>query len=49
TLDKIQLGEITIEQAIKNGDVKLTGDKAVLEDFVGMLDTFNFWFNVVTP
>ncbi|WP_105901244.1 alkyl/aryl-sulfatase [Vibrio gangliei] len=48
-LDNVQLGNITLEQAIANGDIKLEGDKQVFKDFVGMLDTFNFWFNIVTP
>ncbi|MDA0128196.1 MBL fold metallo-hydrolase [Vibrio sp. MarTm2] len=48
-LDKVQLGEMTLEQAISSGDLKLKGDKKVFKDFVGMLDTFNFWFNIVTP
>ena len=49
TLDEVQLGEITLEQAIADGQIKLKGDPKVFSDFVGMLDTFNFWFNIVTP
>ncbi|MDA0147965.1 alkyl/aryl-sulfatase [Vibrio sp. LaRot3] len=49
TLDDVQLGVITLEQAILNGDIKLTGDKEVFKDFISMLDTFNFWFNIVLP
>ncbi|MEX0334824.1 alkyl/aryl-sulfatase [Vibrio tubiashii] len=48
-LDDVQLGNVTLEQAIANGDIVLDGDKGVFKDFVGMLDTFNFWFNIVTP
>ncbi|MFM2587583.1 alkyl/aryl-sulfatase [Vibrio sp. TBV020] len=48
-LDDVQLGNVTLEQAIANGDIELDGDKDVFKDFVGMLDTFNFWFNIVTP
>ncbi|MDE1351612.1 MBL fold metallo-hydrolase [Vibrio aestuarianus] len=48
-LDDVQLGNVTLEQAIANGDIELNGDKDVFKDFVGMLDTFNFWFNIVTP
>ncbi|MCK6264441.1 MBL fold metallo-hydrolase [Vibrio sp. ZSDE26] len=49
TLDDVQLGVTTLEKAISSGDIKLKGDKKVFRDFVGMLDTFNFWFNIVTP
>ena len=49
TLDDVQLGNITLEKAIADGSIKLDGDPEVLKDFVGMLDNFNFWFNIVTP
>lgn len=49
TLDNVQLGNITLEKAIADGQIKLDGDPQVLKDFVGMLDNFNFWFNIVTP
>ncbi len=49
TLDNVQLGVVTLEKAIMDGDIKLKGEKKVFKDFVGMLDTFNFWFNIVTP
>ncbi|RJX75661.1 MBL fold metallo-hydrolase [Vibrio sinensis] len=48
-LDDVQLGNITFEQAIADGDIKIDGDKKVFNDFIGMLDSFNFWFNIVTP
>jgi alkyl sulfatase BDS1-like metallo-beta-lactamase superfamily hydrolase len=49
TLDRIQLGEITAEQAIASGEMKLEGKREAFADFVGMLDRFPFWFNIVTP
>jgi alkyl sulfatase BDS1-like metallo-beta-lactamase superfamily hydrolase len=49
TLDRIQLGEITAEQAITSGEMKLEGKREAFADFVGMLDRFPFWFNIVTP
>ncbi|MFB2681246.1 alkyl/aryl-sulfatase [Shewanella mangrovisoli] len=48
-LDDVQLGNVTLENAIANGGIQLSGDKEVFKDFVGMLDNFNFWFNIVTP
>jgi len=49
TLDKIQLGEATARQLIKSGDIKLTGSQADFDQFFGLLDTFPFWFHIVTP
>ncbi|MGS0727995.1 alkyl sulfatase dimerization domain-containing protein, partial [Shewanella sp. 0m-11] len=49
TMNSIQLKELSFDEAIKNGDVKITGDKQQFKAFLAMLDDFNFWFNVVTP
>ncbi len=49
TLDRIQLGELTPEQAISAGDLKVEGRRQAFVDFVAMLDKFPFWFNIVTP
>ncbi|MET0192321.1 MAG: alkyl sulfatase dimerization domain-containing protein [Hyphomicrobiaceae bacterium] len=49
TLDRIQLGEITPEQAVTSGEMKVEGRREAFADFVGMLDDFPFWFNIVTP
>jgi len=49
TLDRIQLGEITPEQAIASGDMKVEGKREAFVEFVGLLDRFPFWFNIVTP
>jgi alkyl sulfatase BDS1-like metallo-beta-lactamase superfamily hydrolase len=49
TLDSIQLGEITPEQAVSSGRMKIEGNRQAFVDFVGLLDKFPFWFNIVTP
>ncbi len=49
TMNSIQLKEITFEEAINNGSVKISGNKKEFMAFLGMLDDFNFWFNIVTP
>jgi alkyl sulfatase BDS1-like metallo-beta-lactamase superfamily hydrolase len=49
TLDRIQLQEIILDQGVASGDVKIEGRKAAFDEFLGMLDTFEFWFNIVTP
>jgi hypothetical protein len=30
-------------------DVKIDGSKAKLDEMLSYLDTFEFWFNIVTP
>jgi alkyl sulfatase BDS1-like metallo-beta-lactamase superfamily hydrolase len=49
TLDAIQLKETTIENAIAKGDMKVEGRREALSEFLALLDTFPFWFNIVTP
>lgn len=49
TLLGIQMGQGTLEQKIKAGEVKLQGQPQAFSDFTGLLDNFNFWFNIVTP
>jgi alkyl sulfatase BDS1-like metallo-beta-lactamase superfamily hydrolase len=49
TLTRIQLGEVTLEDAIRSGEVHVDGKQASVSEFFGLLDTFPFWFNIVTP
>ncbi|MGE3292412.1 MAG: alkyl/aryl-sulfatase [Geminicoccaceae bacterium] len=49
TLNGIILGETRLADAIGSGDVKIAGSQAKLEEIVSYLDTFPFWFNIVTP
>lgn len=49
TLDKINIGMMTFEQAIENGAIQAKGNKAVVKDFLGLLDTFQQAFPIVTP
>lgn len=48
-LDDVQIGTMTLEKAIANGDMVIDGDVDKFKDFIGMLDQFKFWFNIVTP
>jgi alkyl sulfatase BDS1-like metallo-beta-lactamase superfamily hydrolase len=48
-LNRIQLGETTLEAAVAAGEVQVDGRQESLSEFLGMLDRFDFWFNVVTP
>jgi alkyl sulfatase BDS1-like metallo-beta-lactamase superfamily hydrolase len=49
TLDDIQLGNIKLNDAISSGKVKIDGNRDSFTEFMGLLDTFPFWFNIVTP
>ena len=49
TLDRIQLKEITPDQAMTSGEMKIEGKREAFGEFVGLLDNFPFWFNIVTP
>ncbi len=49
TLDAIQLKEITLEAAIAKGDLKIDGKREAFTEFMGLMDSFPFWFNIVTP
>ncbi len=49
TLDRIQLRELPVEQAVTSGELKIDGRREALTEFVGLLDNFPFWFPIVTP
>jgi alkyl sulfatase BDS1-like metallo-beta-lactamase superfamily hydrolase len=48
-LDDINLGQTTMDQAVKDGKATVEGDSAKFKEFLSLLDTFEFWFNIVTP
>lgn len=48
-LNDIILGQTTLEQSIMDGNVQVEGNSDALAQLVSMLDTFEFWFNIVTP
>lgn len=49
TMNDIQMGKVKLNDAISANNVTLEGNKQQVDDFVGLLDTFPFWFNIVTP
>ena len=49
TLDAILSKEATLNQKTASGEFKIEGNKAALIEFFGLLDSFTFWFNIVTP
>ena len=49
TLNGIILGQTKLADAVKNGSAKVNGNQAKVDELVSYLDTFEFWFNIVTP
>ena len=49
SLNKIVLGETTLDKAIADASVKIEGNADKLNQLVSMLDDFDFWFSIVTP
>ena len=48
-LDSINLGQTTIADAMQAGDVTVDGNADKFLEFLGLLDSFELWFNIVTP
>lgn len=48
-LNDILLGRAKLERLVADGSVTITGDADAFAAFVGLLDGFDFWFNIVTP
>lgn len=43
------LGEATLGDKLADGEANIAGDQERLIEFMSMLDTFEFWFDIVTP
>ncbi|MFN8472075.1 MAG: alkyl sulfatase dimerization domain-containing protein [Anaerolineae bacterium] len=48
-LDKVVLGEATAAEMLTASEARIEGDPAKLAEFLSLMDTFEFWFNIVTP
>lgn len=49
SLNNILLKQTTMKDAVGKGDVKVSGDQGKLDEMLSYLDSFEFWFNIVTP
>lgn len=49
TPDDIELKTITLDEAIATKRITIDGNRSAFDEFMGLLDTFPFWFNIVTP
>lgn len=48
-MDAILLRQATFPELSAEGTISIGGDAAAVQDFLGLLDTFEFWFDIVTP
>lgn len=49
TLNKIMLKQTTLKDAEGSGEIKVQGEQGKLEELMSYMDSFDFWFNIVTP
>ncbi len=49
TLTAIQTGRLSVDDAVASGNLEFEGRREAFGEFMGLLDPFPFWFNVVTP
>ncbi|HTX49947.1 MAG TPA: alkyl sulfatase dimerization domain-containing protein [Caulobacteraceae bacterium] len=49
TLVQLVTGATTVEAALADGSLSVEGDTAVLSSFLGWLDRFDFWFEIIEP
>ncbi|MEN8113962.1 MAG: alkyl sulfatase dimerization domain-containing protein [Actinomycetota bacterium] len=48
-LDAVVLGEMTLAELGETESASIEGNVDAFVDFLGLLDSFEFWFNIVTP
>jgi len=48
-LDQVALGEARLVDKLATGEAKIEGSQEKLIEFLSLMDTFEFWFNIVTP
>jgi alkyl sulfatase BDS1-like metallo-beta-lactamase superfamily hydrolase len=49
TLNDIILKQTTLSDAIENNKITIDGNQESLNQLLSLMDTFNLWFNIVTP
>jgi alkyl sulfatase BDS1-like metallo-beta-lactamase superfamily hydrolase len=43
------VGESSLANEVGSGQVEIQGRKEAFTELMSLLDTFEFWFNIVTP
>jgi alkyl sulfatase BDS1-like metallo-beta-lactamase superfamily hydrolase len=49
TLNRIAARQVKLNDAIQQGEIRISGDRSALGQLFSMLDTFSPSFNIVTP
>jgi len=49
TLNDIMLRQTSLDKEISDGNIKITNNQENFKELISLLDTFDFWFNIVTP
>ena len=47
--DQIVLKQATLDEKMKSGEIQIIGNSNTFNEFLGLMDEFKFWFNIVTP
>lgn len=48
-LNEVILRQATLQAKVASGEIKVDGDKTKVPELLSYMDTFDFWFNIVTP
>ena len=48
-LNDILLEQATLDEKIAAGEIQIDGDRGKITELLSLLDSFDFWFNIVTP
>ncbi|MCA9875671.1 MAG: hypothetical protein KC441_18495 [Anaerolineales bacterium] len=46
---KVSLQDSAFEKEIGKGEVQVAGSLDKVQELISLLDSFEFWFNIVTP
>jgi alkyl sulfatase BDS1-like metallo-beta-lactamase superfamily hydrolase len=49
SLVRVMLGQTTFQKEVQTGNIRIDGDGSKIAELFGLLDTFNPYFNIVTP
>lgn len=49
TLNKIIVGDAKFKDLVGDGSITVDGSEDAFENLIGLLDTFDLWFDIVTP
>lgn len=49
TLDKVALGELTLDELLESGQAQIDGQKGKFKEMLSYMDNFYFWFPISEP